>query len=159
MREKTHKSFHAKIAAWTAFVLYLALIFAFSSQSGPQSNRISRGIVKEVGEYVQLPPTVIKGSFLGELDYNFILRKSAHFLEYFLLAVLAYRILLFYHIPLWKSRWMTFFFCMIFAFLDELHQRMVAGRTPSFRDVTIDAAGILFALFVVKQRMRRGVTG
>jgi VanZ family protein len=45
--------------------------------------------------------------------------------------------------------------CLACAVADEGHQALVPTRTPSARDVTIDAAGAVVALSIVRRRRER----
>lgn len=85
---------------------------------------------------------------LGHDPISFLLQKTGHFLEYFLLALLIYRALR-QTSPTKGSRWaavLTLAAGVIFAISDEWHQSFVPHREPAVRDVLIDSAGILTAL-------------
>ena len=75
-----------------------------------------------------------------------LVRKSAHFTEYFVLAVTV-------ALPLYVYRIRGIFlfftggiFCVLFALLDEYHQSFVSGRGASLKDVGIDSLGALFGI-------------
>ena len=70
-------------------------------------------------------------------------RKSAHFSEYFVLAVTVA-----FPLYVYKIRGIFLFltggiFCVFIAFLDEYQQAYISGRVSSFKDVGIDSLGIL----------------
>ena len=76
---------------------------------------------------------------------DFLMKKSAHFLEYTILFFLWYRAL--GH----KNPAQSLVVSLAFAFTDEIHQLFVPGRTGKLTDVAIDFSGILiFALLIVK---------
>ena len=85
------------------------------------------------------------------LECDFILRKIAHFVEYFVFTFLLHRALkgsfdmdareLFVH-PATIS--------FLYAISDEFHQAFVPGRNASVIDVFIDAVGILGFYIVIK---------
>lgn len=84
---------------------------------------------------------------------DFLLKKTAHFLEYGLLFFFWFR-------ALGKAKWpQAIIYSLIYAFTDEIHQLFVPGRTGSLRDVGIDFLGILSAaLLVIKLRPWNRVT-
>lgn len=71
-----------------------------------------------------------------------IIRKCAHFTEYFILSLLILR-------GIRRGRkenhlaWALLAILIVAAYasLDEFHQRFVPGRTPAVRDVLIDTSG------------------
>jgi VanZ family protein len=72
---------------------------------------------------------------------DFLLKKTAHFVEYFILAVLLLEALLVSHVPFKKAIILSLFAAVIYAILDEWHQIFVIGRSGRVRDIVIDAIG------------------
>jgi VanZ family protein len=83
-----------------------------------------------------IPPALIDTA-------NLILRKTAHFVEYAILALLAYRALGMGAVP--RSRTSRVLGALLLAVgcatLDELHQTMTLTRTGRAHDVVLDGAG------------------
>jgi VanZ family protein len=79
---------------------------------------------------------------------HFIVRKTAHFTEYALLAFLAARALSVSSKRLLRRGWflISLLLIVIYALVDEYHQSYVATRTASVYDSLIDMAGGLTAL-------------
>ncbi len=75
------------------------------------------------------------------------IRKSAHAIEYAVLALLAFRAFLLSSPGSWM-RHAALALALVFsvAGIDELHQSLTASRTGSLRDVSLDVAGGLAAL-------------
>lgn len=77
---------------------------------------------------------------------TFLIRKAAHFTEFFLLGL--------------SLQWgmnrgrRTFLIGTGYAIFDEIHQSFVPGRSCEFRDMCIDAAGILTGMLVVSMLQR-----
>ena len=71
-----------------------------------------------------------------------LVRKSAHFTEYGVLFWLLLRG------PMAGRPYMALAVCIVYAFLDEGHQMLVPGRTPSLYDVALDSTGALFSHFL-----------
>ncbi len=99
-------------------------------------------------------------SLKTRFEYDFILRKIVHAVEYLILTFLLYRafkgsfsmnIFQFFIYPATLS--------FFYAVSDEFHQSFVSGRSASIRDVLIDTIGILgfyisIKIFAVNQRNR-----
>lgn len=117
---------------------WMMVIFMFSHQ--PHSGDVTHHIIEDL-----FP--VLNGSITADI-LNFIVRKSAHFMEYFILTFLFYSFLSEYFL---YKKWQYFFsvlFCFIYALSDELHQAFVPGRTASIRDCFIDLAGGVFFIII-----------
>lgn len=102
---------------------------------------------------------------IGDIDvrtrYQIYLavRKSAHFAEYAILALLAFRAALISasRTHLATAGWIALFIVATLASADEARQTFSAVRTGSPRDVLIDVAGGLLAVLgvlVITRRMR-----
>lgn len=129
------------------FVLYF--IFHMSSQDGAASADMSYKVSKAI---VLGYNKVLNRGFSNEILQGLItavhplIRKTAHFTEFFALAVTL-------TIPLYVYRIRGVFlffagelFCAMTALLDEYSQSFSAGRSPSLRDVLIDSTGAFFGI-------------
>jgi len=102
-----------KIFNWGLVIVWMSVIFFFSSQ-----------------------PT-IKATSFHLLD--FIVKKNAHIIEFFVLFLLIRRALPEKHLQT------AFFLSLLYAFSDETHQLFTPGRTALLRDVAFDLLGISIA--------------
>jgi VanZ family protein len=84
------------------------------------------------------------GTGLGTWDL--VLRKIAHFGEYGVLGLLLARAL--------GRELLAAAAGIAYAATDELHQHFVAGRHAAFRDVAVDAAGVLAGIMVARKVLR-----
>lgn len=75
-----------------------------------------------------------------------VIRKIAHFVEYFVLSVLVFRGFRAEGRG-WRFDWSFWTVALVVAYsaLDEVHQRFVPSRTGSVKDVLIDATGATIA--------------
>ena len=105
------------LSLWLPVVAWGALIFALSAI-----------------------PSLSSG--LGEWDY--VLRKCAHMIEYAVLGLLLLRAL--------GRELPAFVAALAYAAIDELHQHFVPGRHASPVDVVIDAVGVTIGLLVWARR-------
>lgn len=89
--------------------------------------------------------------FLGD----FILKKSAHFVEYGVFATLLYRGFINYGIDKKKTMILSVFIAFLYAISDEFHQSFIYGRTATLRDVLIDTFGAYFSVFIVIKHLKK----
>jgi len=87
----------------------------------------------------------------GGIDViHFLIRKSAHFTEYFVFYLLLCRGIRGgrngWH---WSWALTAWLIAAVYSILDEFHQSFVASRTASPWDSLLDSAGALAALFVL----------
>ena len=98
----------------------------------------------------------------GLLFGHFIIRKTAHFGEYAVLALLAARAFLSSAHDALRRQWLLISFALValYALFDEFHQSFVATRTGSIYDSLIDMAGgatALTLLFLWRALRRRAL--
>ena len=115
---------------WLPVAVWSAVIFLFSSWETPPSPQ--------------------------DTLLNFILKKTAHLIEYAVLYYLAYRAInreVYETPPLtWKFRKLPNYihpliFTILYAISDEIHQSFVSGRHGRTTDVLIDTAAALTIMF------------
>jgi len=82
-------------------------------------------------------------------EIHHLLRKCAHFTEYFILSLLILRGIRGQRRET-RLRWalLVIFIVAGYASLDELHQAFVPGRTPAWTDVLLDTTGGVAAQIV-----------
>jgi VanZ family protein len=74
---------------------------------------------------------------------HFLVRKFAHLTEYAMFSLLLYGALSGGRQFAWRARtaWQSVVIAALYSLIDELHQSFVPGRTASWTDCGIDAAG------------------
>ena len=83
---------------------------------------------------------------------DFVIRKTAHFLEYAILCLLYFRGLKnTTKISFKKSLILAFLMTVFYAFTDEFHQTKVNGRTGRIFDIGVDALGAFFGMILAKK--------
>lgn len=125
------------LIAWNLF------IFINSSMPGDVSSAQS-GIVVNV-----IYPLLSKlGIGLSLNDVSFLIRKLAHFTEFFILGVLLYGVYINY-----AKKTKLFLFVVlhgiVVASLDEVLQTFIKNRSGDVKDVLIDTLGILAAYLII----------
>jgi VanZ family protein len=88
---------------------------------------------------------------------HFLTRKAAHFSEYAVLAFLARRAFISSSSSFIERNWfqLGLILVVVYALLDELHQRFEPTRTASIYDSAIDVAGGLTVLLICKLCSKR----
>ena len=136
-----------KIILWILIILWMTIIFLFSSQNSEDSSRLSRGFLRNF--ILWFLPENINEDTVDFLEH--ILRKCAHMAEYAVLGVLISIQLRLYHAfeAEWKKIWSAVFLVMLYAATDEFHQLFVGGRSGQISDIFIDPCGGMAGAFVI----------
>jgi VanZ family protein len=134
------------VTYWLLPLLWMALIFSASADtaSAQRSSRIIEPILRWL--FPNLAPTELEVILLT-------IRKSAHFVEYAILAVLLWRALWkpVRHDPRpwsWSTGGLAVLMVALYAASDEIHQLFVPTRQASVWDVLLDTAGAMVGLLV-----------
>ncbi|SKB00724.1 VanZ like family protein [Caloramator quimbayensis] len=126
-----------KYKRWFYVLLWALIIFMFSNQTGSDSSNNNRFILQI------LKSLNINIDYIFKSKTDYIIRKTAHFTEYFILCYLIFNAL-YIDLSRKKSLFLSLLFTFLYACSDEFHQMFIAGRGPSFKDVMIDTFGGAF---------------
>ncbi len=129
---------------WFPVAVWAAVIFLFSSLSTVPSAKI--------------------------IWWDFIIKKTAHLIEYAVLFFLLLRALtkfepklnlkplkfqVFFPAKIDKKMVLgSFLLCLLYTLSDEYHQGFTPGRYPSLRDVGIDFLGMLLSFTMIKKNSK-----
>lgn len=130
----------------------MTFIFIMSMQPAEQSSQLSGGIVSKLIAALFNNFNSLTLQQQGEITgvVTFLVRKTAHFSEYFILGIFASLATKIYESKKYKLKFLVvFLFCVLYAISDEVHQYFVPGRACRLFDVFIDATGILTALVLM----------
>lgn len=116
------------ILRWLPAVAWMAVIFWFSAQ--PDLPRPASNLL------------------------NLIVRKTAHFTVFGVLALLYLKAL-----GNWRKRWLALLLAVLYAISDEYHQSWTPLRHPAWTDVVIDSAGAFTALWLLPVLRRSAIAG
>ena len=123
-------------------ILWMILIFYFSSESGIQSSETS-GFLVQISHHffprVSLP------------IMTWIIRKCAHMFLYLILGILVMNLLK----ERKQSVLISFLFSLFYACTDEIHQLFVIGRSGSIQDVLVDMVGVLIGIILINLLKKR----
>lgn len=106
---------------WMPVVLWALVIFSFSSYSVGSSNQI----------YWK----------------DFVIKKTAHIVEYAILTILIYRALKAYKFKSRNAALYAILASVLYGATDEFHQSFTPGREPRIRDVFFDTIGAVMAIY------------
>lgn len=146
------KTVKFRIVIAVFLICWMAVIFAFSAQPAKHSTDVSDGFVTATitvfyPEFDNLTDET-QADITDKLTY--VIRKTAHFSEYFILGVLASLFsVTFKKYNIIGKGVASAVFCGVYAASDELHQFYVPGRACRLTDVLIDFTGALTAVLLV----------
>lgn len=130
---------HKKYLRWLAVVLWCAFIFYQSALPGAASGEKSMAVAKFVN-HILSAITGVDRPLVSEI----MVRKTAHFIEYFILGILLLAAVSDY-INIIKTRALpaSWIFGLCYSLSDEIHQYFVPGRSMRMLDVLIDTTGVI----------------
>jgi len=149
-------------------IVWMGLIFYFSSQTYEEQSVIhvfsvfNNTLVEKILQgfsfnYAGAEVSVYALGIEGFID--FFVRKSAHFFIFLVLGALTYALLSMAMKKRCSSVVTAFSFVVLYAFLDEFHQKLTGGRTPLLHDVVLDCVGglcgILLTILFVEYRKNK----
>ena len=123
-----------------------------SAQTSQESSEVSGGIVSKLIAVFYTKFDLLSPQKQAEiLDLIIVIvRKSAHFLEYFVLGMLAILSAISYKKYTYKIKaTYAFIICVLYSVSDEIHQFFVPGRACRFTDICIDSAGSITAIALI----------
>ncbi len=160
-----------KRIAWTALFLILFLTYYLSSIPGLQVlpvfrqansavrlfdstiSELAAKIVARLPEQMDPAKTFFSRATRFALDNpevtEFMLRKSAHVLLFFCITVVIFFLLRQYMKNPFGALITAAILSGVIAFIDELNQTFVSGRSGSIFDVMIDLFGVALACFFI----------
>lgn len=142
-----------RVFAFIPMLLMMLVIWGFSANSGETSSTQSMGIVMRVVNFVDRmtgEKMTSEEKLVWENRIHTPIRKLAHMTEYMIFAcTVSFPFLLYDKKKKWITR-VTFFGCTCYAAMDEIHQLFVPNRSGQFKDVCIDAIGILIGIVIFR---------
>lgn len=118
-------------------IIWMILIFVMSSFNADISSNQSGMIVNFISKIFNINNMEL---------LSLIIRKMAHFLEYFILGILMLNVIINYN----KKIYLSYIFSILYACLDEVHQLFVNGRSGQITDVLIDSTGIILGILLYR---------
>ena len=129
------------IVSWSLLIGWMLLIFFMSNQPADISNKQSDLVINLFSAI-----GIDLNTHLGELA-SFVVRKGAHFTEYFILYCFSIAVCR-YYVDIKKATIYCLFIVLGYAISDEVHQYFIPGREMAIRDVAIDFLGGVLGFIV-----------
>lgn len=131
------------IRAWWPALLWAAVIFSLSTDMFSSEHTAS--ILEPILRW--LIPSLTAEEFA---EIHYLIRKSAHFAEYFVFCLLVYRGVRGANKG-WRWAWAltALFVAAGYSALDEIHQAFMVSRTASPYDSLLDSAGAFVAVLAL----------
>ena len=117
-------------------VLWMLFIFIMSSFNSTESSNQSGFIVNIISDIFNISNTD---------TLSLIIRKIAHFTEYFILGLFTQNMIYNYN----KKTYISIIICILYAISDELHQLISPGRSCQIIDILIDNSGSILGIYLL----------
>lgn len=118
-------------------IIWMIIIFIMSSFDANASSNQSGIIVNFISNLFHINDIEL---------LSFIIRKMAHFVEYFILGILLINCLIDYN----KKLYLGYVIGILYAISDECHQLFVSGRSGQVRDIIIDVVGLILGIILIR---------
>lgn len=116
-------------------ILWMIFIFVMSSFDASSSSNQSNFIIDIITSIINIKDTGL---------LSLIIRKLAHFIEYFILGILVINFITRYD----KKIIIAILLCIIYATSDEIHQIFVPGRSCRVMDILLDSFGSISGIII-----------
>jgi VanZ family protein len=142
----------ALVGYWGVVVGWMAVISMLSTEpfSAANTNRYLDPLLRYFFRHL----TAAQFAFA-----HWLIRKSAHFTEFFVLGSLTFWACRRGRRPRWRAAWMgqALALAVAYALIDEAHQAFVPNRTSSLMDSGIDSLGaaVSQAAIYIRHQLRR----
>ena len=140
-----------KIIFLILVILWMGVIFYFSSMNASKSDNQSNGFIhRTVIKVVKVfkSDLTVEDEELITKYVVYPIRKYAHVFEYFVLYILVFLFINCYDLDLKRKIIYSMIVCILYACSDEFHQVFVPGRDGKFKDVFVDAFGSSIGLLI-----------
>lgn len=137
-------------------IVLLSILFVFSGQSADQQSLIPTLEKWLPGEPLKSSLSKLHVPYWGKIVsvdergyypfVEFLIRKSAHFFTFGIIASIIYLISPKHMFRILTATCIT----LLLAIGDEYHQSMTSGRTSTLQDVILDMAGAITFLIILK---------
>lgn len=139
-----------KIISFIALILWMIVIFSFSSADANKSTGTSDKVITtmiEIKDKITNNETPNNEKEIIVKNSSFYIRKIAHITEYLILGFLTFNLLKQYSVT---NIYYAIGLSILYSCTDEFHQLFISGRSGSIRDILIDSIGILIGTYLYK---------
>ena len=136
-----------KIISIILVILWMILVFWFSSQIGDDSQVTSGNTIRKIITFINNNIDKVKLEEIVELLQP-IVRKLAHFTLYTLGGIFIFNMFNSFKLKNREKIGYSFLVGALYAITDEIHQLFVPGRSGMIKDVFIDSLGIITGVII-----------
>ena len=139
-----------KIISFIVLILWMIVIFSFSSADANKSTSTSDKVITtmiEIKDKITNNETPNNEKEIIVKNSSFYIRKLAHITEYLILGFLMFNLLKQYSVT---NIYYAIGLSILYSCTDEFHQLFISGRSGSIRDILIDSIGILIGTYLYK---------
>ncbi len=144
-----------RIILWILVILWMGIIFTFSSFNSNESSKQSKGIInffiENIVEIFDKDLTEVEKTNIVNTLHTPV-RKLAHFSIYLVLGVLVSLLLKTYNLSTKNIILMSILICFLYASSDEIHQLFISGRSGEFKDILLDTFGSSVGIAIFGRR-------
>ena len=135
-----------KILTIILILIWMCIVFKFSSQPSTESSQLSGGITKAILNFFN----VLEGKTIEQQSQiETIVRKLAHYSIYTIGGILIILHVNLYKISANKKVIVSQLIGTLYAATDEIHQLFVPGRSGEIRDVCLDSLGVITGIVII----------
>lgn len=136
-----------KIISITLVILWMIIVFWFSSQVGDDSQVTSGNTIRKIITFINNDIDKLKLEEIVEILQP-IVRKLAHFTLYTLGGILIFNMFSSFKLKNKEKIFCSILCGAVYAITDEVHQLFVPGRSGMIKDVFIDSLGIITGVLI-----------
>lgn len=136
-----------KIISIILVILWMIIVFWFSSQIGDDSQVTSGNTIRKIITFINNDIDKLKLEEIIETLQPFT-RKLAHFTLYTLGGILIFNMFSSFKLKNKEKIYFSILSGAVYAITDEVHQLFVPGRSGMIKDVFIDTLGIITGVIV-----------
>ena len=128
-------------------IIWMGFIFCMSNQPA----NISKELSQNIENLLKHTPIIrnLLSDILNSPNSQFIVRKSAHIILFYLLSILCFIVIYEIKKNVKISTLVSFSITFIYACMDEIHQLFIPVRSGKINDVLIDSIGFIMGLIFI----------
>ena len=132
-----------KIIKIILLIIWMGVIFSFSSDSGVESKSKSTNVIVKTHKVITNKEltTKQKNELVEKTVYP--VRKFAHFFEYLIFGILVISLVSEYTVLNKKAIIICLIIYLLYPITDEIHQIFSDERTPKLLDILVDTSGTI----------------
>ena len=137
-----------KIIKIILLIIWMGVIFGFSSDSGVESKKKSTDVIVKTHEVLTKQELTKEQKNVLVEKTVYPVRKFAHFFEYLIFGILVISLVSEYTVLNKKAIIICLIIYLLYPITDEIHQMFSDERTPKILDILVDASGAIIGAHI-----------